>query len=97
LCPGIAAAGKVSRGAGKPIPLPVQALDHATGYLHTMVTKFETVSNLSIDARSLCLPGLHGGLATTRTSAGDMIVCQICCFCVPSALARSRKSLRGGA
>jgi crotonobetainyl-CoA:carnitine CoA-transferase CaiB-like acyl-CoA transferase len=30
---GIAAAGKAWRGADKPIPLPVQALDHATGYL----------------------------------------------------------------
>jgi hypothetical protein len=30
---GIAAAGAVAAGAGKPVPLPVQALDHATGYL----------------------------------------------------------------
>lgn len=30
---GIAAAGMAWRGADKPIPLPVQALDHATGYL----------------------------------------------------------------
>jgi CoA-transferase family III len=30
---GIAAAGQAWRGAAKPVPLPVQALDHATGYL----------------------------------------------------------------
>lgn len=30
---GIAHAGMVRRGADKPVPLPVQALDHATGYL----------------------------------------------------------------
>lgn len=30
---GIAQAGMVRRGADKPVPLPVQALDHATGYL----------------------------------------------------------------
>ena len=30
---GIAAAGRAWRGAEKPVPLPVQALDHATGYL----------------------------------------------------------------
>jgi len=30
---GIAAAGMAWRGADRPIPLPVQALDHATGYL----------------------------------------------------------------
>jgi hypothetical protein len=30
---GIAAAGAVAAGADKPVPLPVQALDHATGYL----------------------------------------------------------------
>jgi crotonobetainyl-CoA:carnitine CoA-transferase CaiB-like acyl-CoA transferase len=30
---GIAAAGGAWRGADKPVPLPVQALDHATGYL----------------------------------------------------------------
>jgi len=30
---GIADAGRVAAGADKPIPLPVQALDHATGYL----------------------------------------------------------------
>lgn len=30
---GIAAAGMAWRGAQKPVPLPVQALDHATGYL----------------------------------------------------------------
>lgn len=30
---GIAAAGMVSAGADKPVPLPVQALDHATGHL----------------------------------------------------------------
>ena len=29
---GIAAAGRAWRGADKPLPLPVQALDHATGY-----------------------------------------------------------------
>lgn len=30
---GIAEAGRVWRGEDKPVPLPVQALDHATGYL----------------------------------------------------------------
>jgi crotonobetainyl-CoA:carnitine CoA-transferase CaiB-like acyl-CoA transferase len=30
---GIAAAGMAWKGADKPVPLPVQALDHATGYL----------------------------------------------------------------
>ncbi len=30
---GIAAAGQVATGADHPVPLPVQALDHATGYL----------------------------------------------------------------
>jgi hypothetical protein len=30
---GIAAAGAAAAGADKPVPLPVQALDHATGYL----------------------------------------------------------------
>lgn len=30
---GIAHAGMVRRGADRPVPLPVQALDHATGYL----------------------------------------------------------------
>jgi crotonobetainyl-CoA:carnitine CoA-transferase CaiB-like acyl-CoA transferase len=30
---GIAAAGRAWRGTDKPVPLPVQALDHATGYL----------------------------------------------------------------
>ena len=30
---GIAAAGAEAAGTGKPVPLPVQALDHATGYL----------------------------------------------------------------
>ena len=30
---GIAAAGRAWRGAEKPVPPPVQALDHATGYL----------------------------------------------------------------
>lgn len=30
---GIAHAGMMSHGADKPVPLPVQALDHATGYL----------------------------------------------------------------
>ena len=30
---GIAAHGMQASGAGKPVPLPVQALDHATGYL----------------------------------------------------------------
>ncbi|MCU1395961.1 MAG: caiB [Ilumatobacteraceae bacterium] len=30
---GIAAAGMAARGADRPVPLPVQALDHATGYL----------------------------------------------------------------
>ena len=30
---GIAAAGGAWRSADKPVPLPVQALDHATGYL----------------------------------------------------------------
>ena len=30
---GIAAAGAAAMGTGKPVPLPVQALDHATGYL----------------------------------------------------------------
>jgi len=30
---GIAAAGSVAKGSDKPVPLPVQALDHATGYL----------------------------------------------------------------
>lgn len=30
---GIAHAGMLRRGADKPVPLPVQALDHATGYL----------------------------------------------------------------
>jgi crotonobetainyl-CoA:carnitine CoA-transferase CaiB-like acyl-CoA transferase len=30
---GIAAAGAHAAGSGKPVPLPVQALDHATGYL----------------------------------------------------------------
>jgi hypothetical protein len=30
---GIAAAGATAAGADKPVPLPVQALDHATGYL----------------------------------------------------------------
>lgn len=30
---GIAHAGMIRRGADKPVPLPVQALDHATGYL----------------------------------------------------------------
>ena len=30
---GIADRGMIWRGAGKPVPLPVQALDHATGYL----------------------------------------------------------------
>ena len=30
---GIAATGAVAKGTGAPVPLPVQALDHATGYL----------------------------------------------------------------
>ena len=30
---GIAAAGAAAAGAARPVPLPVQALDHATGYL----------------------------------------------------------------
>lgn len=30
---GIAAAGAAAAGTGRPTPLPVQALDHATGYL----------------------------------------------------------------
>lgn len=30
---GFAEAGQAAAGAGKPVPLPVQALDHATGYL----------------------------------------------------------------
>src|SRR5262249_4601695 len=30
---GIAHAGMLWRGADRPVPLPVQALDHATGYL----------------------------------------------------------------
>ncbi|GJD62719.1 CoA transferase [Methylobacterium frigidaeris] len=30
---GLAEAGMASAGAGRPVPLPVQALDHATGYL----------------------------------------------------------------
>ncbi len=30
---GIAAAGMVRAGADRPVPLPVQALDHATGHL----------------------------------------------------------------
>lgn len=30
---GIAARGQVARGADQPVPLPAQALDHATGYL----------------------------------------------------------------
>jgi hypothetical protein len=30
---GIARHGMLAQGAGKPVPLPVQALDHATGYL----------------------------------------------------------------
>jgi len=30
---GEAAAGQAAAGAGRPVPLPVQALDHATGYL----------------------------------------------------------------
>ncbi len=30
---GIADAGRVATGADRPLPLPVQALDHATGYL----------------------------------------------------------------
>ena len=30
---GIAAAGMTWRGGDRPVPLPVQALDHATGYL----------------------------------------------------------------
>src|SRR5690606_30739690 len=30
---GIAAAGAAAAGADQPVPLPVQALDHATGYL----------------------------------------------------------------
>jgi crotonobetainyl-CoA:carnitine CoA-transferase CaiB-like acyl-CoA transferase len=31
---GIAEAGMRAAGSDKPVPLPVQALDHATGYLH---------------------------------------------------------------
>ena len=69
------------RGAGKPVPLPVQALDHATGYLHTMVTKFETVSNLSIDARSLyllvcqdCMVELRGFEPPTSAGAGTRAI-----------------------
>jgi hypothetical protein len=43
---GIAHAGQVAAGADRPVPLPVQALDHATGYLMAA----STITGLSLRA-----------------------------------------------
>ncbi|MET7245055.1 CoA transferase [Methylobacterium sp. EM32] len=53
---GLAEAGMVRAGADRPVPLPVQALDHATGYLMA----------------AACLHGLTRRLATGRGSAARL-------------------------
>jgi CoA-transferase family III len=60
---GIAAAGKAWRGADKPVPLPAQALDHATGYL---------MAAAAVRGLALRLSGgqaTSAGLSLARTAA----------------------------
>jgi crotonobetainyl-CoA:carnitine CoA-transferase CaiB-like acyl-CoA transferase len=59
---GIAAAGMRWRGAEKPVPLPVQALDHATGYLLAAAA----ARGLAMRSRTAC--GLSARLSLARTA-----------------------------
>ena len=59
---GIAAAGKAWAGADRPTPLPVQALDHATGYLMAAAV----LSALTAAAQGL--PVANGHLSLARTA-----------------------------
>lgn len=54
---GIAAAGMAACGAARPVPLPVQALDHATGYLMAAAV-----------IRALARGGGHARLSLARTA-----------------------------
>ncbi|TMV07592.1 acyl-CoA transferase [Ruegeria sediminis] len=58
---GIADAGRIWAGADKPTPLPVQALDHATGYLMAAAV----LSAMTRAARGLEIADAHLSLART--------------------------------
>jgi crotonobetainyl-CoA:carnitine CoA-transferase CaiB-like acyl-CoA transferase len=60
---GIAAAGRAWRGADKPVPLPVQALDHATGYFLAAAAVRGLVLRLSEGKAT------SAGLSLARTAA----------------------------
>ncbi|MRX10459.1 acyl-CoA transferase [Pseudoduganella sp. FT25W] len=59
---GIAEYGMRMQGAGKPVPLPVQALDHATGYLMAAAVVRALIARLA-EARTL-----HAWLSLARTA-----------------------------
>jgi hypothetical protein len=62
---GIAAAGMIWRGADKPVPLPVQALDHATGYLIAAAAVRALILRLSDDDRADQAAKLQQGVPVT--------------------------------
>ena len=65
---GIAAAGMAWKGADKPVPLPVQALDHATGYLMAAAALRGLTARLR-DARALTARLSLARTARTLTQA----------------------------
>ncbi len=60
---GIADAGMRWRKADKPVPLPVQALDHATGYMLAAAAVMGVRNRLRDDGR-----GTRGRLSLARTA-----------------------------
>lgn len=76
---GIAAAGRDWRQVGQPVPLPVQALDHATGYLMAaavirgLTARLREGTTLSARlslARTACLLTAHPAIATEPLFTG---------------------------
>ena len=65
---GIAAHGQARAGADHPVPLPVQALDHATGYLMAAAV----LSALAAAARGETVPAAHLSLARTAELLAGM-------------------------
>lgn len=64
---GIAAAGTVWKNASKPVPLPVQALDHATGYLMAAAA----IRGLTTRLRDGCAVTARLSLARTALALTD--------------------------
>ncbi|QAX30798.1 CoA transferase [Leisingera sp. NJS204] len=68
---GIADTGRVQAKADDPHPLPVQALDHATGYLMAAAV----LSALATAAQKAAVPAAHLSLARTAELLGGMQKC----------------------